>query len=310
MLNTFNGIIACTLSVIFVLTVCIFPGSVNAGNGNIISHITDSENSRLVGYWDLRERETLFQVTNTSGSEIRVHIQIFDVSTGCAEFDYFDTFTPRDTHIYDVRSLDRNNSVELSAPDLTDGHGIVAVTHVDGSDIFDPGQVLTGNFRIIDNAGYEYRTNLPGTTGGQNSPPSTLDSRVNFNNVDGSSFADLVIIGVANIDNPGGIAPLTIDYDFTLYDQDENPISCPPLIIGCFEEIGAGGIINVGINQSVTNSRGGPSVCLGSDDTGFLEISSDLDRADGYYIFMGLNNGNDTGSMDSGIINIQVSDPG
>lgn len=304
------------MTIIVISVLMIFPSLVLAGgkgSPDLNTVITDDANSRLIGYWDLRDRETFFQVTNTTGEDTRIHIQVFDVLNECAEFDYFDTLTPRDTHVYDISSLDRNNGVELSAPDLAGGHGIIAITHVNPDDSFNSQTALTGNFRIQDVDGFEYRTNFAGPRPYEMAP-GFLDARVNFNNVENSTFADLVVITLEYMNNPGSVIPITQPYEVTLYDENENPISCPETVIGCSPELPFSdvtlnhdevGVINVGINQAVTNSRGGPSLCLGNDTTGYLEIRSGLQLVRignfGSFVFIGLNNGNGTGSMDSGI---------
>lgn len=281
------------VSALFLAGMFSLPENGKAGH---LAPITDSESSRLVGYWDLRDRDTFFQVTNTSGENVRVHIQVYDVSGNCAEFDYFDTLTPRDTHVYDVSSLDRNNGAALSAPDLSGGHGIIGVTLVDGSGDFENEAFLTGNFRILDGAGYEYRTNFAGN---RTTSPSD-EFNFNFNSVDGSVFTDVIVIGVDRESGPGRIEPVTEPYEVTLYDADENPISCPPVVVGCSpDDAGLGNVINFGINQTVTNSKGGPSLCLGTDTTGFLEFETVDDDSDIYAIFIGLNNGSGTGSIDN-----------
>ena len=86
----------------------------------------------------------------------------------------------------------------------------------------------------------------------------------------------------------------------------------PPVLLGCLPDFVVFGsnaqtalgedIINVGIDQAITNSRGGPSLCLGTNTTGFLHIWTDQSAMNvGYFAFIGLNNGNSTGSMDSAI---------
>lgn len=299
-----KNILSFILSVLFVVSMFALPLPASAGDPGIEVPITDDAHDRLIGYWDLRDRETTFQVTNTSGANVDIHIQIYDVDSGCAEFDYSDTMTPRDTHIYNVRELDRNNGLELAAPDLSDSHGIIAVSVTDITQEDD--NVLTGNFRIFDNAGYEYRTNLAGEGLGGNNED---EYEVNFNNVDGSSFADLVVITYNVVDGGDAIFPTTKAYDIELFDENENPISCPSVVLGCLPDaLGQGNLINVGINQAITNSRGGPSLCLGNDTTGHLELDVDEilvpfengDDAEGA-IFLGLNNGNSTGSIDHAI---------
>lgn len=280
------------LSALFAAGMFALPETGKAGH---LAAITDNSSTRLVGYWDLRDRETFFQVTNITGADVNIHIQIYDVSTGCAEFDYFDTLTPRDTHVYDVSSLDRNNGVALSPPDLSGGHGIIAITQTDGTGSTLDDDALTGNFSIFDSAGFEYRTNFAGDS---DNTDSDDDFTINFNNVDGSVFTDLVVIGYDTTD--GGIDPDTGTANIELFDADENPISCPDIVLGCeFDSDGLGNVINVGINQAVTNSRGGPSLCLGTDTVGYIEVDSV--EGDRQAVFIGLNNGNSTGSMDSGL---------
>lgn len=280
-----------------------------------------NESPRMIGYWDLRDRKTHFQVTNTSGQDIKIHIQIFDVDQSptsantCFEFNYFDTLTPFDTHVYDVSELDRNDGSDFSPPDFDGGHGIIAVTHVNQNNSFNSDQVLTGNFRIIDSAGYEYRSNFAGSTGFAQDPSAVMDARFQFNNVNDTEFSDLIIISVNYTDTPGGIRPVGQIYDVTVFDQFENPISCPGIALGCGTPSGGGPAntqpfikhINVGVNQKLTNSRGGPSVCSGTDPIGFVEISAGEVNFNpqGYFYFIGLNNGIDTGSMTHGISTVE-----
>lgn len=226
---------------------------------------TGSENFQMVCYWDLRDRNSFFQVTNTSSENIRVHIQLFDVDNACAEFDFFDTLTPFDTHVYNVSELDRNNGQALASPNLSDGHGIIAVTNVNSDDTINIDPVLTGNCRIIDINSYEYRSNFAGAGFG---PDAEIEDQVvNFNNVDEANHSDLIFMSWFTRSDIGGIIPTTEEYNVGLFDDQENPISCPSVILGC-----PAGEINVGVNQAITNSRGNQSLCLGADQVGFLEL--------------------------------------
>lgn len=302
--------------------------------------VTNTENSQLIGFWDLRDRNSFFQVTNTSSENVRVHIQLYDVENGCAEFDYFDTLTPFDTHVYNVADLDRNNGEPLAAPDLSGGHGILAVTHVEQDGFIDPFPVLTGNMKIQDISGYEYRTNMAGS--GIDFLQFVLEffdgvtdieieiteflqgtDSINFNDVMETSNSDTVIIGYKVQLNPGGIIPTLREFNVSMYDDQENPISCSPAVLGCSPEPGVGGVINAGLNQAITNSRGGPSLCLGNDRNGYFQLSTtDIDIGEpevlvevieeefrifiginvhGLIIYNGLNNNNGTGSMDNAI---------
>lgn len=302
--------------------------------------VSNTENSQLIGFWDLRDRNSFFQVTNTSGENVRVHIQIYDVENGCAEFDYFDTLTPFDTHVYDVSELDRNNGEPLAEPDLSGGHGILAVTHVDQDGFIDPFPVLTGNMKVQDITGYEYRTNLAGSgidflnliveiTDGMDEIIIQIvqflqgTDSINFNDIVETSNSDTVVIGYKVQLNPGGIIPTVREFDVSMFDEHENPISCSPAVLGCSPEPGVGGVINTGLNQAITNSRGGPSLCLGNDRTGYFQLSTtDIDIGEpevlveeidenlrffiginvhGLIIYNGLNNNNGAGSMDNAI---------
>ena len=91
---------------------------------------TDEGDNFVVGYWDLRERESFFQLTNVTGAAITVHIQIWNASdplftSQCVEFDFIDTYTGFDTHIYNIRNLTRNDGGALAPPILDDGHGYI-----------------------------------------------------------------------------------------------------------------------------------------------------------------------------------------
>lgn len=264
---------------------------------------TGSENFQMVCYWDLRDRGSFFQVTNTSNQNIRIHIQLFDVDNNCFEFDYFDTLTPFDTHVYNVSELDRNNGQALASPDLSNDHGIIAVTNVNADNTIKIDPVLTGNCRIIDINSYEYRTNFAGAGFG---PGAEIgDQIVNFNNVNETSHSDLVFMSWFTRSDIGGIIPTTEVYNVGLFDDQENPISCPTALLGC-----PAGEINVGVNQAITNSRGGLSLCAGTDQIGFVELQMILPGelpppgtlgGKNLVIFTGLNNDNGTGSMGTSI---------
>jgi len=55
--------------------------------GDFRNPLSDSPDSTLFGFFDLRERETFIQVTNvdTGPAGNNVHIQIYDVSNNCNE---------------------------------------------------------------------------------------------------------------------------------------------------------------------------------------------------------------------------------
>ncbi len=250
---------------------------------------TDVAQRILLNFWDLRGgRKSFFQVTNTSASPQRIHIQIFDTrDPNCEEaFDYFDDLTPFDTHVYDLSALDRNNGAAVAPPDLTGGYGVVAVSVVDGSGALVSQDVLTGNFVIKDPAGYQYRTN---SAGWNSTTASDENWRVNFNSLGATTFADLVLFNVDT--NNNRVEVVSTSFDVTLYDEHENPISCPQLSVDCVSDLG--------VNELIVNSLGEPSVCLGNDSVGsiYLEAHS----GDFLVGFVGLNDGSSKGSMDAWI---------
>jgi len=84
-----------------------------------ISHLygTDDDSFMIFNYWDRRDRETFIQVTNEDDNEGHwVHVQIFNVPDLCAEFNFFDFYTPLDSHIYDMANLTANNGADLFPP--------------------------------------------------------------------------------------------------------------------------------------------------------------------------------------------------
>ena len=127
---------------------------------------TDNASFQLFYYWDLRNRDSSFQVFNNSGSAIRVHVQIFVANSpfaSCEESDFIDQFTAFDTHIYDLRNLISNTGTPTGGVIADGSFGFAAVTVISATDfdtVTDP--VLQGSFRIVDNSGYEYRANPAG----------------------------------------------------------------------------------------------------------------------------------------------------
>ena len=120
-------------------------------------------------YYDLRNRRTFIQLTATDDedadpaldSELCVHIQIFQQDRGCVELNFEDVLTTNDTVIYDMDNLIRNDGSEVPVNLDDDSYGYVAFSYYDCDDRGeDSGDPLLGNFRIIDDAGYEYRMNL------------------------------------------------------------------------------------------------------------------------------------------------------
>lgn len=282
--------------------------------------VTDSVDGTLLGFFDLRDRESFMQVTNLGSGNNTIHIQIYDVSNNCNENDFFDVFTPNDTHIYNLRDIktnDRNDSGVV----LPDGAYGVFIAGVQGAGL---NRVIFGNLRIIDNSGYEYRTNLQGEDGDRDI--DTLDNfaTFNFNTKGGVTLSDIVAIPFDDISEGVFVAEvldLWANVDVDIYDLNENPFSCRNVVFACvnenhplleelLEEVNntGNGSANVasfeyGINNAIPHSKDSELLCPGNQiSEGFvrLEIIAIGEEAqeDAIY-FVGLNNGDGRGSMDA-----------
>lgn len=301
---------------------------------------SDTQNYQLYSVYDLRDRESFIQLTNTDGGTVfpagvTVHFQVFDVGNNCIENDFFDTYTPNDTHIYNMRDIQTNNG-NPSGVVLPDGsYGIVIISLiVDGliEGFENPEfQVLLGNFRILDDQGYEYRTNSTGspqTIGSGISGISPLEDdssySFNFNSEAGVVLSDIYGISVgtngAFIDTDSvDVSNPTTNFtllDVDLYNLDEIPFSCRNVIYACItedsprytellEEVSEASVANFeyGINEAIPNSKGGELLCPAnviSDGFARLSVIAQSTGEVEYFVgFAGLNNGNGRGSMDS-----------
>ena len=86
---------------------------------------------QLFYYYDLRDRESYIQVTNNDSASVDIHVQIFRTDFSCNENDFFDEYTPNDTHIYNMSNIQSNdgNPSGVVLPD--NSYGFVAVTVID-----------------------------------------------------------------------------------------------------------------------------------------------------------------------------------
>jgi len=295
---------------------------------------SDTANFQLYSVFDLRERESFIQLTNIDSSSVTVHVQIFDVGNNCNENNFFDTYTPADTHVYNMSDIITNNGNPSGVVLPDDSYGIVIISLiVDGliQGFENPDlQVLLGNFRIIDNTGYEYRTNSTGS-------PQVIDSNIdgigpendisynfNFNNEKGVVFSDIFGISVAT--NGAFVDTDSVDVanpteNFTILDVDifnlnEVPFSCRNVVFACIteesprytdllESVGEASVANFeyGINEAIPNSKGGELLCPSNNiSNGFAKLSvigQTIGEVQYFVGFAGLNNGNGRGSMDS-----------
>jgi hypothetical protein len=327
---------------IFLLSV---PQAFSGGSfGNLDFPETDSSEDTLAAFFDLRDRETYIQVTNTGNDiepeegtatnvSVTVHVQIFNVADNCNENNFFDNYTPADTHVYNMRDILRNDG-SPSGVVLPDGaYGIVMISTIDAegnleSDV----DTLIGNIRMLDNSGYEYRTNIAGDPvefpNGQNFGGNNIT--FNFNTAGGVTLTD--VIGFTYVkrteDGEVDIADiLDINAGFTvdILNINEVPQSCRNVIFACvdqdnplLEELLSGGSdgdsddddfsanvasFEYGINNAIPHSKGGELLCPGNTTSeGFVSMNfQTFWNRDGqeFVGYIGLNNGNGRGSLDS-----------
>jgi len=300
-----------------------FPSTSFSGvpNGDIPIPETDSAKYIQVSFFDLRERESYIQVTNTSASPKVLHVQVFDVSNDCNENNFFDDFTGVDTHVYNMRDIQTNDGDD-SGIQLADGaYGIVVIYSVvnEGGPV-DEGQDLIGNFRIVDDLGYEYRTNSQAFF--QNTDPQPQNTQrfftFNFNTTGGVSLAD--VVGVNMVFDEGAnefsVNPLDVGLtlDVDLFNNAEVPFSCrdvafvcatddSPVIDSILELAGVSvAAFEYGINNALPHSKGGEVLCSGNViDEGHAKLTIESVSQSGLVsaFFVGLNNGDGRGSMDS-----------
>jgi len=304
---------------------------------------TDSDPFQLYAFFDLRDRESYFQVTNINNEDgsffnqnITVHVQIFNVGQNCNENNFFDVYTPNDTHVYNLRDILTNDGNPSGVVLPENSYGIVVVSQVEsigGEIATEGGGSIVGNFRVLDDLGYEYRTNAAGISNiFQQSQFLTLSDSYtfNFNTVGGVSLSDVVGIQVANIFNEpevdiSDITQNNVVFDINIYDLNEVPFSCRNIIYACtdqdnplLEELLAGdddddfiedasanvASFEYGINNAIPHSKGSELLCPGNIiSEGFVTLrpigvgqGSEVSFFVGY---AGLNNGNGRGSMDS-----------
>ena len=303
------------LSLIAVLL--LLPTQVFAGHHDPV--LTDEATSALFSFIDLRDRETYVQVTNTDTNAQTLHVQIFNVDQNCNENNFFDVYTPNDTHIYDMRNILTNDGNPSGVVLPENAYGFVVVSVIDSDGELDSSlDFLIGNFRILDDAGYEYRTNSAGES---TTDQPSQEFNFNFSNKNGVSLSDIIFIVVERDTSAGEwLAGPTEGYwavDVDIFDINENPLSCRDVIFSCVdadnplleelitEEAGTETSASVaafeyGINEVIPHSRGGELLCPGNvTPEGWVNLVGEDNNGDARGYFVGLNNGNGRGSMDS-----------
>jgi len=311
----------------------------NAGASEEVLDASESDTSgdTLIYFFDLRDRETYIQLTYTNNdgdpgdsfdltADTRMHIQIFDISNNCNENDFFDVYTPNDTHVYNMRNIETNdgNPSGVILPNGAYGFVFAYAVEPDGS-LDSSADVLIGNLRVLDDNGYEYRTN---SLSEPNNNIEELDrantAYFNFNTEGGVSWSD--VIGIAFDDDEGDIREVSVSpldnfvvLDVDIYNLNEVPFSCRDIIYSCvtpessiyqavLEDAAGIGSANVaaaeyGINNAIPNTKGGELLCPGNNISDGFATLNVLGRSENdetqLVMYVGLNNGNARGSMDS-----------
>jgi hypothetical protein len=291
---------------------CITPKDVG------VESSTDSGADRLVYYFDNRERKSYVQLANLSTSTVTVHVQIWMANSTvaiCEEIDFFDTYSAQDVHTYDMLDIARNDGPPLTFGPLSGIYGFVVVSRSSG-----PPDSLVGVMKIIDDAGYEYRTNAVAPESA--STATNLFSNINFNNANGNSFSELIGFTYTEISPDTVYASPGVSSVFgnpvkqiLIIDEDENLTSCSPQVFACSD-----GNSNIAIDNSLPNSKLNPnrvchtSIINAGNDAGWLQmpfsgfVCADLNAGDAdnnclfdthFAGFVGLNNGTGSGSFDS-----------
>ena len=284
----------------------------HAGDPNFNTLLPDSDNDQdnygLTAFFDLRDRESFVQVTNTNGTPLNVHVQIFNVALNCNENNFFDDYTINDTHIYNLRNILTNDGDPSGVVLPDNAYGIVVITAVGpGLEFLEAN--LFGNFRILDSSGYEYRTSM---SGWNSFPPAVnlieeADLTFNFSQGAGVNLSDIVGIYLVAFGSNGfptgpgewfadNITRTFFVADVDIFDLNENPLSCRDVAFACVQpdspfvdEIlaydgGDGGVFNgtngataasleYGINESIPHSRNGELLCPGNNiNDGFVKL--------------------------------------
>ena len=271
--------------------------------------------------------ESFIQITSSDSSTITIHVQIFNVDQNCNENNFYDTLTPNDTHIYNMRDILTNDGNPSGVVLPENAYGSVVITYVSGvgqNSVSNDNEnkVLFGNFRIIDDNGYEYRTNIAGYTDIDGCVPdfSSIPAiwTFNFNMDSGVNLSDIFLLTYGNAGSDQ--VEITADpveewelFDIDIFDLNENPFSCRNIIYACIdqdnprleellENVGDASVASFeyGINEVLPNSKNAPLLCPGNTiEEGIVRLDQIRDSTNITAGFVGLNNGNGRGSMDA-----------
>ena len=223
-----------------------------------------------------QDRQAAIQVTNTNSSEgVWVHVQVYRsfqaaagpprIITRCAELNFVDFYTPRDTHTYVMNQMCFNNSgascnTALSVP-RTKGFVLLTPIRAESDNRPIAWQHMIGSTYVADSENDSaFRVNAMGrdavnfsnnsvvadgteldgtTTGFVVIQPTELF----FNTASGSGNADVVLISFIdqyNDDETLGYRAVAGETNISpfIHDSVETRISCTPFINTCFNNFG------------------------------------------------------------------------
>ena len=304
------------LTTLLLLALFIFTTTfLQAGTG-IEPSETDGGDFQLIAFFDLRDRETFVQVTNTDNihESSTVHVQIFNVNDLCNENNFFDNYTRNDTHVYNIRNILTNDGNPSGVVLPENAYGIVVVT----CQIKDLASLtsMIGNVRILDANGYEYRTNMQGVGIEQGIPATPFEIYTfNFNTKSGVTLSDVVGIALNGLgnENVSASAGIYSAFDVDILNENEVISSCRNILFACIDQnnprlegiLANSGEANVasfeyGINSAIPHSKGGELLCPGNTiPDGVVRLDLLSGSAAEVFLYVGLNNGNGRGSFDS-----------
>jgi hypothetical protein len=236
---------------------------------------TNEIGSQLITWWSrVDNRNTQIQITNhatDTGSMtsrgLNIHVRIF--ASDCTEIrDFCDTFTPSDTHLYDLSNLVTNTGADIAERNLANKEGILVVTPVNecsGGGSSDEQAIdhnfLSGNVYISDTLGtsgtprgYAYGTNMYARRAICNAPRCSglLNGSTNarfdtilprlvfglFNTDTPSAGADAVVMNYFDDYGPPYLPRMTNSrYSVSIFDNNEIEQSCGE-IEACFLRLG------------------------------------------------------------------------
>jgi hypothetical protein len=267
-----------------------------AQNFSVIADTDFAGGTQLYFPYDKRNRDSFVQVANICPFPVVIHVQVFNDNTeDCNENSFWDTLTGFDTNVYDL-----DDPFVQADPD---GFGFLVVTEVTGvgSTVAFENDCLIGNFRIIDDAGFEYRANSAAFFFPEGLENVTDVYTFNFNDVEGADQSDVFGIAVDNagtgsVDAGGAIAAIfagnifTGDEFFTYdsileFNDAEIPFDCDALAFICgdpndtlFDVLQILGIdipsnriaFEFGINPALPSVTAEENVCDAPFGTGFI----------------------------------------